>query len=219
MLNAVPDDRSTRFGFLSDEIVRGIVRRVLAGALRRDANPYITELAGETAEHGSRRVLRRGRHLPRTVVTEAGPVVVRAPRVNDNRVDGDVRGPARFENGVPGRAREGSRVSEIPRPGSDSSSVGLQIDRVVVASLEQATVTVRSLRGPVRRGARFDRLRGSAQAIELTLTQAVVYGHRVAALDTGLTAFVTLRGGGVEHLKSGTLASGWQVIEGANPLP
>ncbi|MEW1566217.1 hypothetical protein AB0454_24925 [Streptomyces sp. NPDC093509] len=109
-------------------------------------------------------------------------------------------------------------MSEIPRPGSDSSSV-LQIDRVVVASLEQATVTVRCLRGPVRRGARFDRLRGSAQAIELTLTQAVVYGRRVAALDTGLTAFVTLRGEGVEHLKSGTLASGWQVIEGANPLP
>lgn len=139
--------------------------------------------------------------------------------MNDHRVDGAVRGPARFENGVPGRAREGSRVSEIPRPGSDSSSVDLQIDRVVVASLEQATVTVRCLRGPVRRGARFDRLRGSAQAIELTLTQAVVYGHRVAALDTGLTAFVTLRGEGVEHLKSGTLASGWQVIEGANPLP
>lgn len=62
MLNAVPDDRSNQFGFLSDEIVR----RVLAGALRRDANPYITELAGETAEHGSRRVLRRGRHLPGT---------------------------------------------------------------------------------------------------------------------------------------------------------
>ncbi|WP_369044375.1 hypothetical protein [Streptomyces sp. Midd1] len=37
MLNAVPDDRSTQFGFLSDEIVREIVRRVLAGALRRDA--------------------------------------------------------------------------------------------------------------------------------------------------------------------------------------
>lgn len=76
MLNAVPDNHSTRFGSLSDEIVREIVRRVL------------TELAGETAEHGSRRVLRRGRHLPRTVVTEAGPVVVRAPGVNDNRVEG-----------------------------------------------------------------------------------------------------------------------------------
>lgn len=79
--------------------------------------------------------------------------------------------------------------------------------------------TVGALRGPVRRGARFNRLRGSAQALDLTLTQAVVYGHRVAELDTGLTAFVTLRGEGVQHLKTGTLASGWQVIQGANPLP
>ncbi|MEU9993333.1 hypothetical protein AB0E10_42640 [Streptomyces sp. NPDC048045] len=94
----------------------------------------------------------------------------------------------------------------------------LQIVRVIVASLEQATVHVRCLRGPVRRGARFNRLGGSAQAIDLTLTQAVVYGHRVAELDTGLTAFVTLRGEGVQHLESGALASGSQAIEGANPF-
>ncbi|MFD4503302.1 hypothetical protein [Streptomyces sp. NPDC058457] len=110
-------------------------------------------------------------------------------------------------------------MSEIPGPGSRASSVELQIARVIVASLEQATVNVRCLRGPVRRGARFNRLSGSAQAIDLTLTQAVVYRRRVTALDTGLTAFVTLRGKGVQHLKTGTLASGWQVIEGANPLP
>ncbi|WP_327425878.1 hypothetical protein [Streptomyces sp. NBC_01236] len=109
-------------------------------------------------------------------------------------------------------------MSEIPGPGSRRSSVELQIDRVIVASLEKATVSVRCLRGPVRRGARFNRLSGSAQAIDLTLTQAVVYGHRVAELDTGVTAFVALRGDGVQRLMSGTLASGWQVIQGANPL-
>ncbi|MGW3269573.1 hypothetical protein [Streptomyces sp. NPDC001056] len=109
-------------------------------------------------------------------------------------------------------------MSEIPGPGSCRSSVELQIERVIVASLEQATVNVRCLRGPVCRGARFNRLSGSAQAIDLALTQTVVYGHRVATLDTGLTAFVTLRGEGIQHLKSGTLASGWQVIEGTNPV-
>ena len=110
-------------------------------------------------------------------------------------------------------------MSKSPSPGSCPSSVELQIVRVIAASLEQATVNVRCLRGPVRRGARFNRLSGSAQAIGLTMTQAVVYGHRVAELDTGLTAFVTLRGKGVQHLKSDTLASRSQVIEGANPLP
>lgn len=110
-------------------------------------------------------------------------------------------------------------MRETPGPGSCRSSVELQIERVIVASLEQATVNVRCLRGPVRRGARFIRLRGAAQALDLTLTQALVYGHRVAELDTGLTAFVTLRGEGVQHLLTGTPASGWQVIQGANPLP
>jgi hypothetical protein len=110
-------------------------------------------------------------------------------------------------------------VSEIPNPGSCRSSVELQIVRVIAASLEQATVNVRCLRGPVRRGARFNCLSDSAQALDLTLTQAVVYGHRVAQLDTGLTAFVTLRGEGVQHLMSGSLASGWQVVQGDNPLP
>ncbi|MET9082724.1 hypothetical protein ABZX77_12640 [Streptomyces sp. NPDC004237] len=110
-------------------------------------------------------------------------------------------------------------MNEIPNPETCHSGVELQIERVIVASLEQATVNVRCLRGPVRRGARFNRLSGSAQALDLTLTQAVVYGHRVPALDTGLTAFVTLRGQGVQHLTSSTLASGSQVIQGTNLLP
>ncbi|MGW1623591.1 hypothetical protein [Streptomyces sp. NPDC002172] len=110
-------------------------------------------------------------------------------------------------------------MNERPTPDSCHSGVELQIARVIVASLEQATVNVRCLRGPVRRGARFNRLSGSAQAVDLTLTEALVYGHRVAQLDTGLTAFVTLRGKGVQRLMSGTPASGGQVIQGANPSP
>lgn len=110
-------------------------------------------------------------------------------------------------------------MSEIPGPGSRRSSVELQIERVIVASLEQATVNVRCLRGPVRRGARFNRLSGSAQAIDLALTQALIYGHRVAELDTGLTAWVTLRGKGVQHLKSGTLTSRSPVMKAPTPCP
>ncbi|MGW1501942.1 hypothetical protein ACWCQW_25785 [Streptomyces mirabilis] len=110
-------------------------------------------------------------------------------------------------------------MSEIPSPSSCRSSVELQIERVIVASLEQATVNVRCLRGPVRRGARFNQLSGSAQAIDLTLTHALVHGHRVAALDTGLTAFVTLRGEDVQRLMSAPATSGGQIIQGANPLP
>jgi hypothetical protein len=110
-------------------------------------------------------------------------------------------------------------VSETSGPGGPQSSVELQIDRVIAAESVQATVTVRCLRGPVCRDAHFHRLSGSVQALDLTLTQIVVYGLRVAELGTGLTALVTLRGEGVQHLKPGTLSSGWQVIQGVNPMP
>lgn len=100
-------------------------------------------------------------------------------------------------------------MEEIPSAVGCRGGVELQIARIIVVSLEQATVHVRCLRGPVHRGARFNRLRDSAQALDLTLTQAVVHGHRVAHLDTGLTAFVTLRGEGVQHLMPGGPTSGW----------
>jgi hypothetical protein len=95
-------------------------------------------------------------------------------------------------------------------------SVELQIDRVVSADVAEATVTVRCLRGPVGRGARFDQLGGSAQAIDLELTQILVYGHDVDALDTGVTALVTLRGEDVQRLESGAPATGWQVLQAAS---
>lgn len=108
-------------------------------------------------------------------------------------------------------------MSETPGPGSRRDGVELQIDRVLGANEVQATVTVRCLRGPVRLNARFSRFRPSAQALDLKLTRAVVYRLSAAELGAGLTALVTLRGEGVQYLRSGTPASGWQVVQGANP--
>jgi putative transposase len=44
-------------------------------------------LAAEVDGRGRRLVVRNGHHRPRTVVTAAGPVEVKAPRVNDRRID------------------------------------------------------------------------------------------------------------------------------------
>ncbi len=87
VLSVVTDDGSTQSGSLIDEIVREGARRILAAALEAEVDQYIAELAAETDDHGRRLVVRNGHHLPRTVVTAAGPVEVRAPRVNDRRVD------------------------------------------------------------------------------------------------------------------------------------
>ncbi|MEV4612421.1 hypothetical protein AB0K43_07440 [Kitasatospora sp. NPDC049258] len=96
----------------------------------------------------------------------------------------------------------------------------LQIDRLETVDRAEAEVVVRCLDGPVRLGARFGRIRGEVPGtIDLELTRAIVYGRSVEALDTGLTALVTLRGAGVHHLLPGSLAGGWQVVEGADPAP
>jgi hypothetical protein len=96
------------------------------------------------------------------------------------------------------------------------SRVELQIDEVRNSQWTEATATVRNLGGLVRRGARFDRVDGSADVIDLELTQIVRYQEAVDEIPGGHTALVTLRGSGARVLRSGTTASGWQRLEGRN---
>ena len=72
---------------LIDEIVREGARRMLAAALEAEVAAYIAAHAGELDERGHRLVVRNGHAVPRQVLTSAGAVAVRAPRVNDKRVD------------------------------------------------------------------------------------------------------------------------------------
>jgi hypothetical protein len=85
---------------LIEEIVREDARRMPAAALEAEVNSYIAELAAETDEHGHRSVVRNGRHRPRTVVTAAGPVEVRAPRADDRRIDEETGGSRRFSSKI-----------------------------------------------------------------------------------------------------------------------
>ena len=78
-----PDEPSP----LIDEIVREGARRMLAAALEAEVDAYLAEFAGERDGTGRRLVVRNGHAQPRRVTTAAGAVEVRAPRVNDRRVD------------------------------------------------------------------------------------------------------------------------------------
>lgn len=75
---------------LLDEIVREGAQRMLAVALQAEVAAYVEAHAGEVDERGRRLVLRNGHHNSREVVTAAGAVQVRQPRVNDKRVDPQV---------------------------------------------------------------------------------------------------------------------------------
>lgn len=69
-----------------DEIVAEGARRMLAAALEAEVDAYVSALA-ERDEQGHRVVVRNGHAQSREVVTGAGAIPVRAPRVNDKRVD------------------------------------------------------------------------------------------------------------------------------------
>jgi putative transposase len=99
---------------LLDEIVRDGARQMLAAALQAEVAAYIEAHAGEVDERGRRLVVRNGAHEPREVTTAAGAVPVRAPRVNDKRVDEATGERKRFSSAIlPAWSRKSPRMAEV----------------------------------------------------------------------------------------------------------
>ncbi|MFD0507321.1 IS256 family transposase [Streptomyces chiangmaiensis] len=115
MLTVVNEDGTTPSGSsLLDEIVREGARRMLAAALEAEVNAYIAELADERDDKGRRMVVRNGYHQPRKVTTAAGAVEVKAPRVNDKRVDEATGERKRFSSAIlPPWCRKSPKISEV----------------------------------------------------------------------------------------------------------
>ncbi len=85
---------------LLDEIVRDGARRMLAAALQAEVTAYVDQFVDEVDENGHRLVVRNGYHEPGEVVTAAGAVPVRQPRVNDKRVDPETGERGRFASSI-----------------------------------------------------------------------------------------------------------------------
>jgi transposase-like protein len=115
VLSGVNEDGSTHSGSsLIDDIVREGARRMLAAALEAEVNAYIAKLAEQRDEHGRRLVVRNGYHQPRKVTTAAGVVEVKAPRVNDKRVDETSGERKRFSSAIlPPWCRKSPKISEV----------------------------------------------------------------------------------------------------------
>jgi putative transposase len=104
----------TAAGSLLDEIVRDGARQMLAAALTAEVAAYVEAHVGEVDADGRRLVVRNGYHGEREVSTSAGAVGVRAPRVNDRRVDEATGERRRFASAIlPAWARKSPRVSEV----------------------------------------------------------------------------------------------------------
>ena len=97
-----------------DEIVRDGARQMLAAALQAEVAAYIDAHADEVDEDGHRLVVRNGYHQPREVITAAGAVPVRQPRVNDKRIDEVTGERQRFSSAIlPAWARKSPQVAEV----------------------------------------------------------------------------------------------------------
>ena len=101
-------------GSMLDELAREGARQMLAAALQAEVAAYIDAHADQLDEHGHRLVVRNGYHEAREVVTAAGAVPVRAPRVNDKRVDQATGQRRRFASAIlPAWARKSPGVAEV----------------------------------------------------------------------------------------------------------
>jgi putative transposase len=118
MLKVVHDasgsNEVTAVASLLDEIVRDGARAMLAAALQAEVAAYIEAHRDVVDEDGHRLVVRNGCHAEREVVTAAGAVVVRQPRVNDKRLDEQTGERMRFSSAIlPAWARKSPQVSEV----------------------------------------------------------------------------------------------------------
>ena len=121
MLKVVQDEvESNRFvaaavgGSLLDELARDGARQMLAAALQAEVAAYVQAHAGEVDQDGRRLVVRNGYHAAREVVTAAGAVPVRQPRVNDKRIDEATGERRRFSSAIlPAWARKSPQIAEV----------------------------------------------------------------------------------------------------------
>jgi putative transposase len=104
-----------REGFMLDldEIARQGARRMLIEALEAEVEQYIESTRSERDERGRALVVRNGRARERKVLLGAGAVEVKAPRVDDRRVD-EAGNRRRFKSVIlPPYMRRSPKVSEV----------------------------------------------------------------------------------------------------------
>ena len=109
------------------EIARDGARRMLAAALRAEADAFVADLAEDRLPDGRQRVVRHGQGPERKIQTGIGALAVRRPKVRD-RAEGPAEGKVRFTSGsaplrgVGGRARSPWRSAARGRAGGHRAS-------------------------------------------------------------------------------------------------
>jgi len=96
-----------------DELAREGARRMIAAALEAEVEQYVGSFVGEVDEEGKRLVVRNGHARERGLTVGSGTMRLRAPRVNDKRVD-DAGERQKFSSRIlPAYARRSPKVTDV----------------------------------------------------------------------------------------------------------
>ena len=96
-----------------DEIALRGAQRMLVHALEQEVAAYIERHGDERDEQDRRRVVRNGKARARKVTCGAGTMQVRAPRINDKRVDGTGERQRFTSSILPPYMRRSPKVAEV----------------------------------------------------------------------------------------------------------
>ena len=97
-----------------DDLAREGALRMIAAALEAEVDQYVTSFAGERDEDGKRLVVRNGKAKERKLTVGSGTLAIRAPRVNDKRIDEQSGERKRFSSRIlPAYARRSPKVTEV----------------------------------------------------------------------------------------------------------
>jgi putative transposase len=97
-----------------DELAREGARRMIATALDVEVEQYVASFAGEVDEAGKRLVVRNGRAQERGLTVGSGTMRLRAPRVNDKRVDEQTGERQKFSSRIlPAYVRRSPKVTDV----------------------------------------------------------------------------------------------------------
>jgi len=97
-----------------DDLAWEGARRMIAAALEVEVEEYVSSFTEDVGEDGKRLVVRNGHAPERRVTVGAGTVGVRAPRVNDKRVDEETGERRRFSSRIlPKYAGRSPKVTEV----------------------------------------------------------------------------------------------------------
>jgi transposase-like protein len=81
-----------------ETLIRTGARQVLQAALEAEIQEHLERYKTFVDENGNRQIVRKGHQAERTVLTAAGPIPVRRPRVDDRVLEG--KGEQRFSSQI-----------------------------------------------------------------------------------------------------------------------